>query len=1468
MASSASRSTELVLHASTGPAQALARGESTPVAARAGEQYRVQGQRSDGTVRLEDDVLAIRRGDDLALRYEDGTEVVLTGFFVECARAQCGVEVAAGEAESKWIDGDSVAGATNEKGEALLYAHGNQETVAGLMQAEGFVAGASAGIGDLPGMELAQGQATYLPAGHGAAGGAAALGTPAAIGLGALALGGLALAAGGGSGGGSKPGDGGLNGGGTDPGLDGNNEPDPITIEGSVVAGPVVTDHGLVVAIYGAGGEVLNSGVVDANGQYSLTIAGDYSGPVLVRVHDTTDGPDYRDEASNADRDLGIDLRAFSVVAGQPVVHVNVNMLTELAVRSLSLTGGNDGASVVSLAGLTAQAIIAANEGVAQAFGLSGDLVSTAPPVAVITAAGAPDAAANDYGRILAALSGAEENGDTDGVLAMLLAGLDHNTLSPAAIAAVITGAAAAAAAEGTPALGLVSSVATLMNAGSGNGKGGSGSLSVDSITDDNIISREEAGQGITVAGRGTPGSTVTVTWGDESLEAEVDADGNWSVNLEGEQMPEDGASMLRIEQGEQVLVRAVFIDTTAPASGEAISGFLDGDDVAYELGDEVVDTQVTRPALLISVPAGSHDTPALYIDGDRVEAIHDPVKGTLTPVTALEEGQYIFTWTLTDAIGNEGEPSEGRTLNIDLTPPETPEYAGEYVTDGTDRQVASGTPINDPTPSLWIGSNLGDKPSLYVDGVKVESEYDPETGALTPTEPLPEGEYQLTWTLTDAAGNESGESPAFELIVDTTAPATPATAISSYSDDVGLIRSAQSTAAVTDATRPGLQIEAGLTDTPSLYVNGNKVEATYDSETGVLTPNESLAEGSLSLTWTLTDVAGNESEPSPAIEVEIDVTAPADAPTSISSYADVVGRVQSGQNTATTTDDTRPVFKVDADLGPDPVLLVDGNIVLADYDKDAGTLRPREALAEGRHQINYAATDEAGNMTAAGRAFSLTILTTMPVAPTNAMAAYDDDAGPITRNASTAASTDDTRPAFIIGTTVPWGYTAILYANGTEIPSELSSDGSRLTPTEALAGGTYEFTVAIRNPAGNESAASPGMSLTIVTSPPATPSAPTTYLDSNLSQTELGSAEKTSDTTPGLYVGTHLGDAPKLYVDNEVVASTYNAETGILTPNSALALGARTLSYSLWNAHGESEKSGGLSLLLGAVPSRPSNISSYVDDVEGKTSTLESPTTGRLTNDARPAFIVSAGEDHDPVLMIDGRVVAAEYNRDAGTLTPTGNLADGNHTVQWMRVGEFGNSPASYSFSIEVDATGPSGLPAITQYITGPGSNWSSMLTPVNHDMSDRTPGFLLGIVRVDTYLNEGGARHLYINGSEITFSNSVLYENNAPKYSVLTPSNELSPGTYTVTWSLDDTAGNRGEQSPGTQFTIKSDASPKSLAFSDAIDLAELTEAAGGKGSSDQALSTLVSAFDATLSQQSWEAIAQSLEQHNGGV
>ncbi|NGZ60696.1 MAG: hypothetical protein CV081_09380, partial [Nitrospira sp. LK265] len=83
----------------------------------------------------------------------------------------------------------------------------------------------------------------------------------------------------------------------------------------------------------------------------------------------------------------------------------------------------------------------------------------------------------------------------------------------------------------------------------------------------------------------------------------------------------------------------------------------------------------------------------------------------------------------------------------------------------------------NDLTPSFTVAQpEAGETPNLYIDGVKVKEGFDERTNTLTPTNPLPSGEYDITVTstVTNAAGLESLPSPSLNVHIDNVAPGFP----------------------------------------------------------------------------------------------------------------------------------------------------------------------------------------------------------------------------------------------------------------------------------------------------------------------------------------------------------------------------------------------------------------------------------------------------------------------------------------------------------------------------------------------------------------------------------------------------------------------------------------------------------------------------------------------------------------------
>lgn len=83
----------------------------------------------------------------------------------------------------------------------------------------------------------------------------------------------------------------------------------------------------------------------------------------------------------------------------------------------------------------------------------------------------------------------------------------------------------------------------------------------------------------------------------------------------------------------------------------------------------------------------------------------------------------------------------------------------------------------NDLTPSFTVASPAaGETPRLYIDGNMVKEGFDQGANTLTPTNPLPSGEYDIavTSTVTNAAGIESSPSEALTVRIDSVAPGNP----------------------------------------------------------------------------------------------------------------------------------------------------------------------------------------------------------------------------------------------------------------------------------------------------------------------------------------------------------------------------------------------------------------------------------------------------------------------------------------------------------------------------------------------------------------------------------------------------------------------------------------------------------------------------------------------------------------------
>jgi hypothetical protein len=510
--------------------------------------------------------------------------------------------------------------------------------------------------------------------------------------------------------------------------------------------------------------------------------------------------------------------------------------------------------------------------------------------------------------------------------------------------------------------------------------------LTIDEVSG-GFVTHAETGLPLSLSGTSSAedGQVLSVTLGGQTYATTVSA-GVWEINVPNTNLQNLGQGTFTVTAqvadaaGNQATpaARTFVQDTIVPAVPAGPSAYADDVGAIQNASSSAISSDDTRPSL--RVPTGLVDTPKLYVNGVLTAATYNASAGTLTANSALPDGAHVFTYSLTDAAGNESAPSAALAITVDATAPAVPAAPVAYSDNtGTVLSASNAGGFTDETrPGIRISTNLVDAPKLYVNGVLTPATYNASTGTLTPNSALPEGVQLLTYSLSDAAGNESVQSAALSITVDTTAPSTPTAAPDlPSSGDTG----ASSSDNITTNNRPALQVgtplPVGVTHV-DLLVNGQVVAATYDSQTGLLQPNAALADGPYSFSYRYTDAAGNQSPASSALSLTIDTAMPVQP----SAAADVLSSSDSGASASDNiTNNTRPALQVDGlPAGASGVeMLVNGQWVQATYNSLTGVLQANAALPGGTHAISYRYVDTAGNPGAASAALSVTIDTAAP---------------------------------------------------------------------------------------------------------------------------------------------------------------------------------------------------------------------------------------------------------------------------------------------------------------------------------------------------------------------------------------------------------------------------------------------------------------------------------------------------------
>lgn len=893
-----------------------------------------------------------------------------------------------------------------------------------------------------------------------------------------------------------------------------------------------------------------------------------------------------------------------------------------------------------------------------------------------------------------------------------------------------------------------------------------------------NVVISED---GASISGTAEPGSSITITTPDGTPlgSGKADGEGHFTLPLAPAQTNGEQVTVTATDSANNVSppTTAQAPDITAPDK-PIITQVLD--DVESFTGP-LVNGQTTndnRPTLSGTAEAGARVE--IFDNGVSLGlATLQPNGGwTFTPSQNLGEGAHRLTVIATDAkgnaspAGNESPESISFTLRIDTQAPDAPQIVSAAITGGEGEVLlANGSITNQRMPTLSGTGEPGAIITLYNNGVELATvQVNPQGSWTYPlTRNLSEGLNILTATATDAAGNSSPTSGVFSVTLDTQPPAQPDAPL--ISDNVAPVIGNIGNNGATNDTTPTFSGTGEIGSTIILYNNGSEIGRTTVGDNGSwnFTP-AALTPETYTITVTETDIAGNISPPSASVTFTLDTTAPANPV--ITFAEDNVGEVQDTIVSGATTDDNTPVIHGTGDIGS-VITLYNGSSVVGVVTVDetgTWTLPVTSALPDGVYTLTAIAADAAGNSSGVSNSFTFTV-DTVPLQPPVVNEILDDVA-PVTGPLTDGAFTND-RTLTINGSGEN-GSTVTIYDNGVAIGTALVTDGVWTFNTSELSEASHALTFSATDDAGNTTAQTQPITITVdITAPPA----PTIQTVADDGTRVAGLAD------PYATVEIH-------HADGTLVGSAVANGTGefVVTLSSAQTDGGTLTAIAIDRA-GNNGPATNFPASDSGLPAVPA-ITAIEDDVGSIQGNIAA---GGATDDTMPTLRGTTDIGSTVEVFIDGD--------SAGFATVD---ASGN----WIFEIATPLSESTHYFTVQAtNANGPGGLSApvgITVDLSAPAQ---PVITSATDDVPGMTGTLDNGALTNDSRptLNgtgEAGATiRILDNGVEI--GSATVDQSGNWRF---TPNTPLESNAHIFTAVATDPAGNSGQLSDG--FTLNIDA------------------------------------------------------------
>ncbi|WP_188116394.1 Ig-like domain-containing protein, partial [Campylobacter concisus] len=672
----------------------------------------------------------------------------------------------------------------------------------------------------------------------------------------------------------------------------------------------------------------------------------------------------------------------------------------------------------------------------------------------------------------------------------------------------------------------------------------------------------------------------------------------------------------------------------------------------------------------------------------------------------------------------------------------------------GKFNEDVKGGLTNDSTPTFKGTAKPGTTITLkngndvIADNIPVKTDGSWEFTIKTP---LAQGDYSITATAKNAAGKVSAPSDAATIKIDLHSDEPVITEI--IDNVAGGVVNGDVKGGLTNDNTPTLKGTAEPFATVEIKIDGR---GSYRFENGEVISNwtavadkdgnwefttPKLSDGHHNFEAQATDVAGNNSQPSALVSIDVDTHI--DAPVITAVTDNWWGGVENGGNILGVNDgftnDTTPTFKGKAEAGS-TIILKNGNDIIAEkvvVDSDGNwEFTPKSPLAEGKYNVVAIATDKAGNVSDPSNVATVNVdtSTTQPVITE----IIDDVAGGVVGNVKNAL-TNDNLPT-LKGTAEAFSTVKIIvddklvFKDGKEVTVTADKDGNWEYTFEAnlkwggevhaaLEDGVHTLKVQTTDRVGNRSAVSEWSSVDVDT----TIGVPTVKITTDTNSDKKIDINDASALKDGklkwvidipentVKAGDRvqiLGSDAKTWTDIFKVTAQDIAKGFIERDEFSIDMpksrGFQTPSYRLVDDAGNvSEGSMDAVKIVGFAPKAPTIIAvldnEYGIDPKNPTDTNAGDTTGNvlegtiaITNDKTPTLVGKA-EAGTTITLKNGDTVIADnipVNANGSWhYEPEENSpwADGDYKITAIAKNIFGKeSESSSPITVTVDTTGP----------------------------------------------------------------------------------------------------------------------------------------------------------------------------------